>query len=123
MKNNSNADYRYYYSYDVLGIKVLEPFVYEETVEVAEGVLLDFDETHKACSLEILDASKRLQVPKSSLRKIENFRISISVSEKSISLSCMFKVNVHNNEVYPSFESITSNYSNIPTMETEFATV
>ena len=72
--------------------------------------------------LEILDASKRLHIPKQSLRKIINFKINISVNEKSISLSCMFTVHLHNKELSPSFESFTSNYTNIPVMETEFAT-
>ena len=121
MKNN--VEYMYDYSYDVLAIKILEPFVYEKTVELAEGVLLDFDENNSPCSLEILDASKRLNIPKHSLRNIINFKISISVKEKVISLYCMFTVNVHNKELSPSFESFTSNYSNIPIMETEFATV
>ena len=42
--NSFEVDYRYDYSYDVLAIKVTRPFKYDKTVEMDEGVLLDFDE-------------------------------------------------------------------------------
>ena len=68
--NSFEVDYRYDYAYDVLAIKVTRPFKYDKTVEMDEGVLLDFDEQNVPVSLEILDASKRLNVPKYSLKKL-----------------------------------------------------
>ena len=68
MKENINdsfeVEYKYDYTYDVLAIKVTRPFKYNKTVEMDEGVLLDFDADNVPVSLEILDASKRLDVPK-----------------------------------------------------------
>ena len=126
MKENINdsfeVDYRYDYTYDVLAIKVTRPFEYDKTVEMDEGVLLDFDVGNVPVSLEILDASKRLNVPKYSLKNLIDFKMSVSVNDKSICICANFKVMLHNKEQSPILESFTSNYSNIPSMETEFAT-
>ena len=126
MKENVNdsfeVDYRYDYTYDVLAIKVTRPFEYDKTVEMDEGVLLDFDVGNVPVSLEILDASKRLNVPKYSLKNLIDFKMSVSVNDKSICVCVNFKVILHNKEQTPILESFTGNYSNIPSIETEFAT-
>lgn len=88
-----------------------------------ECVLLDFDERNVPVSLEILDASKRLNVPKYSLKNLVNFKMSISVTDKSICLNAAFNVIIHNKHKFPILKSLTDNYSNISAMETEFATV
>ena len=119
-ENMKNVEYKYDYDYDILVIKKLEAFVYDKTVEIDE-LLLDFDENNSPISLEILDASQRLNISKDSLRNIINFKISISVNEKFISLYCMFNVKVHNEKFSSSFKSSAGNYSNIPMMESEFA--
>ena len=125
MKENINdsfeVDYRYDYTYDVLAIKVTRPFEYDKTVEMDEGVLLDFDVDNIPVSLEILDASKRLNVPKYSLKNLIDFKMNVSVDDKSICVCANFKVMLHNKEQFPILESFTSNYSNILSMETEFA--
>ena len=121
INNSFEVDYRYDYAYDVLAIKVNRPFKYNKTVEMDEGVLLDFDDDNIPVSLEILDASKRLNVPKYSLKKLIDFKMSISVDDRSICVCARFKVMLHNSEQNPILESFTSNYSNIPSMETEFA--
>ena len=122
IKDSFEVDYRYDYTYDVLAIKVTRPFKYDKTVEMDEEVLLDFDVDSVPVSLEILDASKRLNVPKYSLKKLIDFKMSVSVDDKSICICANFKVMLHNKEQSPILESFTSNYSNIPSMETEFAT-
>ena len=126
MKENINdsfeVDYRYDYTYDVFAIKVTRPFKYNKTVEMDEGVLLDFDADNITVSLEILDASKRLDVPKYCLKKLVDFKMRISVDDKSICICANFTVMLHNKEQSPILESFTSNYSNIPAMKTEFAT-
>lgn len=122
IKDSFEVDYRYDYTYDVLAIKVTRPFEYDKTVEMDEGVLLDFDVDNIPVSLEILDASKRLNVPKYSLKNLIDFKMSVSVDDKSICICANFKLMLHNKEQSPILESFTSNYSNIPSMETEFAT-
>ena len=68
MDNNSfELDYSYDSSFDILVVKVKRDFTYAKTVEMDEGVLLDFDINNVPISLEILDASKIFKVPKGSL--------------------------------------------------------
>lgn len=121
--NSFEVDYKYDYAYDVLAIKVNRSFTYNKTVEMDEGILLDFDCDNVPVSLEILDASKRLKIPKYSLKNLFGFKMKVSVNDKSISVCANFKVLIHNKEQSPMLESFASNYSNIPSMETEFATV
>lgn len=45
-------------SADILGIKATRDFTYHETIELDEGLLLDFDEDNVPTALEIHDASK-----------------------------------------------------------------
>jgi len=120
--NSFEVEYKYDYTYDVLAIKVTRPFKYNKTVEMDEGILLDFDVDNIPVSLEILDASKILNVPKYSLKELIDFKMSVSVDDKSICLYANFKVMLHSKEQSPILESFTSNYPNIPSMETEFAT-
>ena len=59
VKDNSfEVEYKYDSSVDVLAVKVKRDFTYNETIEMDEGVLLDFDVNNVPISLEILDASK-----------------------------------------------------------------
>jgi len=48
--NMKNGEYKYDNNYDNLDIKVLKPFVHDKTVEIAEGVLLDFGENNTPIS-------------------------------------------------------------------------
>lgn len=52
----------------ILGVKVNRKFQYKETVEMDDSILLDFDVNDVPTSLEILDVSKRFNLPKNSLK-------------------------------------------------------
>ena len=81
--------YDYDYSADNLGIKVNRDFQYGETIEMEDGLLLDFDVNDVPTSLEILDASKRFNLPKDSLKNIV-FLISFFIV--SCSLFILFQI-------------------------------
>ena len=73
LKENNNSYeviYRYDIDSDILGIKVNRDFQYDETIEMDDGILLDFDIDNIPTALEIHDASKRLNVPPESLNNI-----------------------------------------------------
>lgn len=123
MKDNSFlVDYRYDSSADVLAVKVKRDFTYHETVEMDEGVLLDFDVDNVPVSLEILDASKRLNVPKYSLRNIFSFNMNVCVDDDCIKIEVTVGVLIHNKQSDSVLSSLINNYANIPNMETELAT-
>lgn len=121
-KNSYEAECMYDESADILGIKVTRDFTYNETVELDEGLLLDFDEDNVPTALEIHDASKILNVPPNSLNDIIFFNMKVIVDAKSISINAIFGVLVHNKENKQELESFTCNNYNIPDMEANLVT-
>ena len=107
MKENNIQEviYKYDSFSDVLGIKVNHEFQYGETVEMDDGILLDFDLNNVPVSLEVSDASKRFNLPKKSFDDIVFFKMDVCVEEKSISLNAVFCVLVDNIESTQNMES------------------
>lgn len=85
-ENSTVLKYMYDYSSDVLGVKVKNDFIYHETVELEDGVLLDFDKNDVPVSLEIMDASKRFNIPKSSLNDLKFFNMTVVVDNNLLQL-------------------------------------
>lgn len=83
MRENNIHDVicKYDISSDILGIKVNRKFQYGETVEMDEGLLLDFDINNNPVSLEILDASKTFEISQKSLENIIFFKMEIQVEK------------------------------------------
>lgn len=123
IENSYEVEYMYDESADILGIKATRDFTYHETIELDEGLLLDFDEDNVPTALEIHDASKRLNVPKNSLNKLIFFHMKVTVDAKSISINAIFDLLIHNKENKQELESFTSNNYNIPNMEADLVTV
>ncbi len=119
MNNNSfELDYNYDSSCDVLVVKVKRDFTYAKTVEMDEGVLLDFDINNVPISLEILDASKIFKVPKGSLNNPSSFNMNVFVNEDSIKIDVIMEVLVDYHQKNTKLDSLVNNYANIPSMET-----
>lgn len=122
MKENENSYevvYKYDMNSDILSIKVTRVFQYYETVEMDDGLLLDFDVNNVPTSLEMHDASKRLNVLPENLNNILFLKMNISVDVNSIVINAIFGLLIKDigNE-YP-IHSITSNFSHIPEIEAE----
>ncbi|WP_407423358.1 DUF2283 domain-containing protein [Methanobrevibacter sp.] len=122
IENSYEVEYMYDESADILGIKATRDFIYHETIELDEGLLLDFDEDNLPTALEIHDASKRLNVPKNSLNKLIFFHMKVTVDAKSISINAIFGLLIHNKENKQELESFTCNNYNIPNMEADLVT-
>jgi uncharacterized protein YuzE len=121
-KNSYEVEYMYDESADILGIKVTRDYTYHETIELDEGLLLDFDEDNVPTALEIHDASKRLNVPKNSLNELIFFNMKVIVDEKSISINAIFGILIQSRENKQELKSFTSNNYNIPNMEANLIT-
>ena len=113
-ENSTVLKYMYDYSSDVFGVKVKNDFIYHETVELEDGVLLDFDKNDVTVSLEIMDASKRFNIPKSSLNDLKFFNMTVVVDNKFITINVVIGVLIHNNENKQILESFTVNKYGIP---------
>ena len=119
MDNNSfELDYSYDSSFDILVVKVKRDFTYAKTVEMDEGVLLDFDINNLPISLEILDASKIFKVPKGSLNNPSSFNMKVCVNEDSIKIDVIMEVVIDYHHENTKLDSLVNNYANIPSMET-----
>ena len=114
---------RYDSDADILGIKVNHDFSYEETVEMDDGMLLDFDVDNVPVSLEVLDASQRFNLPKESLNNIVCFKMDVFIDEKSISINAKIGVLINNIENEQFFKSHASNYGNFPNASVQLALV
>ena len=113
-ENSTGLKNMYDYYSDVLGVKVKNDFIYHETVELEDGVLLDFDKNDVPVSLEIMDASKRFNIPKSSLNDLKFFNMTVVVDNKFITINVVIGVLIHNNENKQILESFTVNKYGIP---------
>ena len=118
-KNSYDVVYKYDNVYDVLGIKVNRDFQYGVTVEMDDGLLLDFDVDNVPEALEMHDASKRLNVSPESLDNIQFLKMNISVDANSITINAIFGLLIKNIENECQIHSITSNFTNIPEIEAE----
>ena len=119
IKNPHEVEYMHNKTADILGIKATRDFKYHATIELDEGLLLDFDEDNVPTALEILDASKRLNVSKNSLNKLISFHMKVIVDGKSISINAIFGLLIHDKENRRELEPFTANKYNIPNMETD----
>lgn len=115
--------YDYDYSADNLGIKVNHSFQYGETIEMEDGLLLDLDVNDVPTSLEILDASKRFNLPKDSLKNIVFLNVEICIDDKSIVINAVIGVLIDNVKNKQSIESFACNNYNIPNSVTQLALV
>ena len=106
-ENSYEVEYMYDESADILGIKVTQDFTYHETIELDEGLLLDFDENNVPTALEMHEASKRLNVPKSSLNELVFFNMKVIVDAKSISINVGVLINNNLVETMSKFKWIS----------------
>ena len=119
MDNNSfELDYSYDSSFDILVVKVKRDFTYAKTVEMDEGVLLDFDINNLPISLEILDASKIFKVPKGSLNNPSSFNMKVCVNEDSIKIDVRMRLLVNYHQENTTLDYLVNNYANVPSIET-----
>jgi uncharacterized protein YuzE len=114
------------HSYDpdanALFISKVGDYEYDESVELANDVILDFDNECQASALEILNASKVFNVSKYSLNNIGPISMKIGVNEKLICVKLSIGVLVHNKELLKSLDRSTINDITAPIMNTELST-
>ena len=113
----------YDYDFDVLGIRVTHDYDYRTSIEMEEGIILDFDINNVPVALEILDASKVFKVPKSSLMNPYLIKMEVNINEKSIHLKTILELIIHHKKEDCPVESFTSNNTDIPSINRSLATV
>ena len=103
--------------YDILVIKIENHYDFGKTIEMEEGVLLDFDKNNIPVAIEILDASKRFNVPRYSLKNIPEFNMKIQVNDEVIKVYIELAVIIHNKKLSETWNGLTGNNEHIPVIE------
>jgi len=106
---------------DVLYLRIVPEYKYQESIEIGDSIILDFDEDYVPVALEILDASKLFNVKKYSLRQDIGLDMQIRIKKDSIIIEAKFIFLVHNKEQPTPFNIETDNDINLPLKETNFA--
>ena len=121
--NTFEIEHKYDFKHDVLAIKVKRDYVYGRTIEMEEGVLLDLDDDNVPVAFEMLDVSKRFNLPKYSLRNLVCFNLGVRITLESIMVNLRLGVFVRNRELSECVDYLTSNLDNLPVLETMLVTV
>ena len=112
-----NLKYSYDIEVDSIHIKVTDDYAYNESLELEEGVILDFSDEGIPVGLEILDISELFSIKKDCFNNIENINVAITITNSSISLNLLIEVINDDVRVNQPFSTITKNIINVPEIE------
>ena len=84
------AEYTYNYDLDVVNIEIKEEYVHKKSIDLAFGVFLDFDENYLPVNLEIVSASKILNIKKDCLINPDG-NVTITVGKDVVKVNVNFK--------------------------------
>lgn len=105
---------------DVLYLRIKEDYKYKESIEIEDSIIIDFDVDYSPVALEILNASKTLDVSKFSLKNLIKWDMIIKITEDSIILDASFMVPVRQKQIEKPIVAKTVNDINLPRIQTHF---
>lgn len=111
-----DLEYSYDSEVDSIHIRITDKYEYKESLELEDGIILDFSTEGIPVSLEILDISDLFSVDKECFENIENINISIDITNFRISLNLLIEVLIKNEIVNRPFSTIAKNDIHIPEM-------
>jgi len=123
IKKNQKLKYKYDTLADALSIYVVDGSRFEEAIELDSNIFLVIGEDNYPTALEILDASKVLDVKKYSLKRINSIHLKMCIDNDKIIVECIFNFPIHSGEKIKSTNSTIINDMNLPNIETELAMV
>ena len=106
----------YDYSLDIYTITVDEDFEFGKSLELEDGVILDFDKNNIPVSIEILDISKRLGIKKQEVDS-STIAMKITCTPEILEVSIVFFYKIHEKEFEKTIDSKLANTFNIPQIE------
>ena len=111
-----DLEYSYDMEVDSIHIKIAEDYDYSESLELEDGIILDFSSEGIPVCLEILDISQLFEVEMECFENIENINISIAITNSSISLNLVMEVLRKSEMLNQPFSTIAKNIINLPEM-------
>ena len=115
-------DYRHDSLADALFIYVVNSTDYEEAIEITPNTYLSLDENYYLVAIEILDASKVLDVQKFNLKNIKSINLKMCFNNEKIVVDCILEVPVHNKNLIKSTNSVIGNDLQLPSITADLAT-
>lgn len=115
-----DAKYEYDSELDIIDIKVKQKYKYKESIDLDVGAYLDFDESYFPVSLEILDASKRINVEKEFFNAPDG-NVVIIIKDDLVKVDVYFNNNNQKHALYFSNKHFENQV--IPNLETDFALI
>ncbi len=112
-----NLKYSYDLEVDSIHIKITEDYRYGESLELEDGIILDFSDEGVPVALEILDISELFSIKKDCFNNIEDINITITINNASISLNLLIEILSKEKKINRPFSTITKNIINVPEME------
>ncbi len=116
MIKNFELDMDYDNLLDICTITVRDDFKFGKSLELEDGVILDFDENNLPVSIELLDISERLGINKSQIES-STVQMKILITEIFLEVRIDFFYKVDEKESIQTFDSKIANNYNIPSME------
>lgn len=116
MIKNFEVDMDYDYPLDICTITVKDDYKFGRSLELEEGVILDFDVNNVPVSIELLDISERLGLKKSQI-KSSDVQMRIMCNEDILEVTINFIYKVHEKEFNEIFDSRIANNYDLPLME------
>jgi hypothetical protein len=95
---------------------------YEEAIELNKNSYLHFDDDFKPVELEILDATKVLNIDKLGLKRIKDIALKILISDDKIHVNCEILIPSRNNQKLRSANSVVDNNIKAPPLNLELST-
>jgi uncharacterized protein YuzE len=105
---------------DVLFLRSVKDYKYQESLEIGNSVILDFDKNYVPVALEILDASKFLEVDKSALKSLKGLEMTVVVNEDLVMVKASFAVSLNQETIEKPIDIKTVNDISIPHMQAHF---
>ena len=103
-------------SLDIYTITVDEVFEFGKSLEVEDGVILDFDKNNIPISIEILDISKRLDIEKKEVAS-STIDMKIVCTGELLEISIVFVYMVHDEKFEKTIDSKLINTFEVPQIE------
>ncbi|MBR5503731.1 MAG: DUF2283 domain-containing protein [Methanobrevibacter sp.] len=116
-QNKFNLEYSYDIETDSIFIKIINDYDYEESIELEEGIILDFDKNGNPVALEILDLSKLFAVDKSYFNHIDDIRMEVNINH-AINLKLKFCLSDNDKKCEQNFDTFVKNNVNLPEITT-----
>ena len=110
-----NLEFSYGIDVDSIFINIVDEYVYKESIELEEGIILDFDTNGIPVALEILDISSLFGIDKISFENIQDIQMKIKINS-CINLELIMVLLVKDRKVKQELDKFIKNDINLPEM-------